>query len=159
MALFYDCHLFRERFGVLLSISRLCFSIDHHVVPSAFYDLPASLMLFVRWQNIRWALFPIYFSMRSYILILLKAIVVKKTTQVIHATKIDLAISRKVISQKKNCFPKICAWAIVIFVVAKWKLFRPFAPPFNICSGAIWFPHELIWKTYQGLTEQLSFRL
>lgn len=83
----------------------------------------------------------------------------EKTTQVIHATKIDLAISRKVISHKKNCFPKICAWAIVIFVVAKWKLFRPFAPPFNICSGAIWFPRELIWKTYQGLTEQLSFQL
>lgn len=80
----------------------------------------------------------------------------ERTTQVIHTSKIYPVISRKVILYKK-CFPKICAQAIVIFVVAEWKLFLPFATPISVCSGAIWFPHELVRKTYQRVTEQLSF--
>lgn len=43
----------------------------------------------------------------------------ERTTQVIRTAKIDPAISCKVISHKKKCFPKICALAIVLFVVVK----------------------------------------
>ena len=72
----------------------------------AIYDLPASLMLFVKRQNIRWALFPIYFSMRSYILILLEAIVVKKQLRLSTPPKLISQFHAKWFHIRKTVFLK-----------------------------------------------------